>query len=95
VGAPADEFRPDTIRARVAQALGPHPERARSIAVRLGISYRQCVDALAGLHALERVERVGRKARALWRAQTDEEARAGAARRARGRAWGVGAGGEP
>ena len=93
MGSPADEFRPDTIRARVAQALGPIPERARDVAKRLGITYRQCVDALAGLYALERVERVGRKARARWRAQTDAEAHDAERRRARSRAWGAGAGG--
>lgn len=77
----------------VAATLGPVPERARDVAARLGITYRQCVDALSGLHALERVERVGRKALALWRAQTDDEAREAGRRRDRGRAWGVGAGG--
>lgn len=94
MGGAGHPVRADSIRFRVWSVLRAEPEPARAIALRAGLEYKATVDALYALHVLELVERVGRKAKARWRAQTDAEAEAGARRRANARAWGAGAGGE-
>lgn len=71
-----------TIRAKVAQAMTVTPTTARELATRAGVTYRQCVDALMHLFLSDRVEREGRRRKALWRAQTEAERAIGERRRA-------------